>query len=41
MVPTPVTVSILPLTVPGPERTLKVTVRPELALADSVIGATP
>jgi hypothetical protein len=34
-------VSVLPLTVPGPETTLKVTANPELAVADKVIGLTP
>jgi hypothetical protein len=39
-VPTPVIVSVVPLTVAGPEVTLKVTVNPEVAVADSVIGET-
>jgi hypothetical protein len=34
-------VSELPLTVPGPEVTLKVTGKPELAVAESVIGGAP
>jgi len=40
-VPEPVIVSVLALIVPGPETTLKVTGKPELAVADSVIGETP
>jgi len=36
-----VIVSVLLLIVPGPEATLKVTARPELALAEREIGATP
>ena len=34
-------VSMLPLTVPGPETTLKVTANPEVAVADSAIGDNP
>jgi hypothetical protein len=34
-------VSVLPLTVPGPDTTLKVTGSPELAVAESAIGETP
>jgi hypothetical protein len=41
MVPTPVTVSVLPLIVPGPEVTLKLTANPEVAVADKLIGLTP
>jgi hypothetical protein len=37
----PAMVSMLPLTVPGPETTLKVTANPEVAVADSAIGETP
>jgi hypothetical protein len=37
-VPTPVIVSVLPLTVAGPETTLKVTASPEVEVADRVIG---
>jgi hypothetical protein len=40
MVPVPVTLSVLPVIDPGPESTLKLTVKPELAVADNVIGAT-
>jgi hypothetical protein len=40
-VPAPVIVSELPLTVPGPETTLKVTANPEVAVADRLIGLTP
>ena len=41
-VPTPVMVSVLPLSVPGPEITLYVTALPEApAVAVSVIGAIP
>jgi hypothetical protein len=36
-----VTVSVLALTVPGPETMLNVTGNPELAVADSAIGLTP
>jgi hypothetical protein len=36
-----VIVSVLPLTVPGPETILNVTANPELAVADKVIGLTP
>ena len=38
IVPTPVTVSMFPLTVPGPERTLNVTGKPEDAVAVRVMG---
>src|SRR5271156_2364930 len=34
-------VSVLPLTIAGPEITLKVTGSPELAVAESMIGVTP
>lgn len=40
-VPVPVMVSVLPLTVAGPEITLKVTGRPEVEFADRGIGGTP
>jgi hypothetical protein len=36
-----VIVSVLPLTVPGPETTLKLTASPELEVADSVMGEVP
>jgi hypothetical protein len=36
-----VIVSVLPLTVAGPETTLNAIASPELALPDSVIGDTP
>ena len=41
MVPTPVTVSMLPLIDPGPETTLKATLSPDVAIALSEIGDTP
>jgi len=42
MVPVPVTVSTLPpLSVAGPETNVKVTGRPEVAVALNVIGDTP
>jgi hypothetical protein len=34
-------VSVLPLIEPGPETTLKVTLRPEVEEAESVMGDTP
>ena len=37
-VPMPVVVSVEPETVAGPERTLKATERPELAVAESAMG---
>jgi hypothetical protein len=40
-VPTPVIVSVLPLNVPGPDNTLKVTGSPDVAVADRPIGLTP
>jgi hypothetical protein len=40
-VPTPVMVNVWPLTMPGPERTPKVTATPEVAVATSGIGLTP
>ena len=39
--PGPVTVTVLPVTVAGPETMLKVTLNPELALAESVVGPPP
>ena len=41
IVPPPVTVRVLPLTVPGPDTTLNNTGSPDVAVAVSVIGATP
>jgi len=42
IVPTPVTVSLLPLIVPDPETILKITASPEAPpVAESVIGGTP
>lgn len=41
MLPVSVTVRVLPLSVAGPEISVYVTGSPELAVAVSVIGATP
>jgi len=41
MEPAPVTVNVLPLTVPGPEIAVNVTGSPDDAVAFSVIGDVP
>jgi hypothetical protein len=41
MLPAPLTVRVFPLSVPGPEETLNVTAKPEVAVAVRVIGLTP